>query len=341
MKLRLAFIGFGVVGRGLAEIVVKEREWIKQSQGVDLVAVAVSDLRRGAIYDPAGIDLAACLAAAENNETFDNIDAVERGWDAMKTIRETNADAVIEVTPTDIQTGEPAVSHAKAAFAVGKHVVTTNKGPVVLALQELSELAAANDVQFRYEGTVMSGTPVLNLGSRFLAGNRITRIRGILNGTTNFILSEMEGGMSYEDALTRAQELGYAETKPDADVEGHDALGKVVILAHVLMDARLNVDDIPCTGITGITAADIEDARANGERWRLIGEIRRDGDSVSGSVAPVKVPFDNPLASVTGATNAITFTTELLGDVTVEGPGAGKKETGFALLADLLEIARR
>jgi len=340
MKLRLAFIGFGVVGRGLAEIVVKEREWIKQSQGVDLVAVAVSDLLRGAIYDPAGIDLAACLAAAENNETFDNIDAVERGWDGMKTIRETNADAVIEVTPTDIQTGEPAVSHAKAAFAAGKHVVTTNKGPVVLALQELSELAAANGVQFRYEGTVMSGTPVLNLGSRFLAGNRIIRIRGILNGTTNFILTEMEGGMGYEEALAKAQELGYAETKPDADVEGHDALGKVVILAHVLMGARLNVDDVPCTGITGITAADIEDARANGERWRLIGEVRREGDSVRGSVAPVKVPFDNPLASVTGATNAITFTTELLGDVTVEGPGAGKKETGFALLADLLEIAR-
>jgi homoserine dehydrogenase len=258
----------------------------------------------------------------------------------MKTIRETNADVVIEVTPTDIRTGEPAISHIRAALAVGKHVVTTNKGPVVLAMRELLELAAANEVQFRYEGTVMSGTPVLNVGQRFFAGNRIDRIRGILNGTTNYILTQMESGKSYGDALKEAQRLGYAETKPDADVLGHDALGKVVILANRLMGANLRVGDVSCEGITGITAEHVARSAAAGKRWKLIGEARREGDRVIGSVAPRELPSSDPLAHVQGVTNAITFTTALLGDVTIEGPGAGKKETGFALLSDLLEIAR-
>jgi len=325
-----------VVGRGLAEILAANRE----INGFAFSTVAVSDLMRGTVCDPEGLDVQVLLDLAADPGTFEGHNSCRPDWDALQAIRECGADIIVEATPTDIVTGEPAMSHIRTALEGGKHVVTTNKGPVVLALNDLLELAAGHGVQFRYEGTVMSGTPVLNTARRFLAGAGMNRVRGILNGTTNYILCEMESGMSYADALKQAQVLGYAETVPDADVEGKDALGKVVILAKVLFGATLSVDEVPCTGITHIAPADIEAATAAGERWKLIGEVGREGDRVVGRVGPVRLPVGNPLAAVSGPTNAITFSTDLLGDVTIEGPGAGKEATGFALLSDMLEIAR-
>jgi homoserine dehydrogenase len=188
------------------------------------------------------------------------------------------------------------------------------------------------------EGTVMSGTPVINLARCTLAGNEITAIRGILNGTTNFILTNMEAGRSYEDVLAEAQKLGYAEADPTADVGGFDALAKVTILANVLMGENVKPDDIPCEGITQITLDDIEKAKAEGKRWKLIGEIKKEGGKVTASVAPMMIDLSHPLAGVMGAVNAVTFTTDLMGDVTVNGPGAGRTETGYSILIDLLEI---
>lgn len=340
MELKLAFIGLGVVGQGLAEILVNKGRELAQSQGVAFRAVAISDIVKGSVYDPKGLDLGKALEMVRASGNLEGYPAPEKGWDAVRTIRESNADVVIEVTVTDIQTGEPAMTHFKTAFESGKHLATTNKGPTALALVELRRLAAAKGLQFRYEGTVMAGTPVLNLAERFLAGNRIDRIRGIFNGTTNFILTEMETGMTYADALKKAQELGYAEAVPDADVEGWDALAKVVILANALMGASLGVKDVARTGITEIKPEDIEQASSEGKRWKLIGEVRRDGSKVTGKVSPEKVALTDPLASVGGATNAVTFTTDLTKEVTVVGPGAGRIETGFALLSDLIEIHR-
>lgn len=334
--MKVAFIGFGVVGRGLAEILASNNE----INGVAFSTVAVSDVMRGTVCDPDGLDLQRLLDLAADPGTFEGHAAQRSDWDALQAIRECGADIVVEVTPTDIVTGQPAMSHVTTAIESGKHVVTTNKGPVVLALNDLLELAARHGVQFRYEGTVMSGTPVLNTARRFLAGCGMRGVRGILNGTTNYILCEMESGMSYADALEQAQALGYAETIPDADVEGKDALGKVVILANVLFGARLSVGDVPCEGITRLTLDDIAAATAAGERWKLIGEVERDGDTVVGRVQPVRLPVSNPLAAVSGPSNAITFSTDLLGEVTIAGPGAGKEATGFALLSDMLEIAR-
>jgi homoserine dehydrogenase len=168
----------------------------------------------------------------------------------------------------------------------------------------------------------------------------VSEIRGILNGTTNFILTNMEQGKSYEAALKEAQELGYAEAKPDADVEGWDALAKVVILAKSVMGADVGINDVDRTGITGITLDDIEQAKKEGKRWKLIGKVIRDGNTVRASVKPEKVKLTDPLASVGGATNALTFVTDLMGEVTIVGAGAGKTETGFSLLVDLLNIHR-
>jgi homoserine dehydrogenase len=251
------------------------------------------------------------------------------------------ADAMLEVTYTDIETGQPATDHIRAALRRGLHVATTNKGPLALFSGELLQLAREHGAHLLYEGTVMAGTPLLNLIRDTLAGSTIDEMQGILNGTTNYILTQMEAGMDYETALARAQELGYAEAIPDADVLGWDALAKVTILANVVFGASLTPNDSPCQGITEITPAEIEAAAAAGQRHKLIGRVWRDGNAVKASVGPQLIDRSHPLAGVGGATNAMTITTGALGEVTVVGPGAGRRETGFALLNDLIEIHGR
>jgi len=248
----------------------------------------------------------------------------EKGWDSLKSIRESNADIVIEVTYTDIETGEPAISHIRAALKCKKHVVTTNKGPIALAYRELLELARENGVSLRFEGTVLSGTPSLNLGLEALAGAEIRKIRGILNGTTNYILTEMSKGINYQAALKEAQRLGYAEAKPDADVEGWDALAKIVILANVLIGGDVKVADVDREGITGITLRDIEEAEKEGKCWKLIARAWREGDKVRAKVGPEKLGREDFLAHVGGMMNALIVDMDMSGEVTVIGPGGVK-----------------
>jgi homoserine dehydrogenase len=181
----------------------------------------------------------------------------------------------------------------------------------------------------------------LNLADGPLAGNTITAIRGILNGTTNYMLTAMEAGASYDDILKKAQDLGYAEADPTADVGGFDALAKVTILANVVMGENLIPDQIPCEGITGVTVEDIESAKSAGKNWKLIGEIKKTESGVEASVKPMQIESSHPLAGVSGANNAITFSTDLMGDVTMVGAGAGRIETGFSILNDILAIHRK
>jgi homoserine dehydrogenase len=337
---KLAFIGFGVVGQGLAEILRDKKEELIERYGFEYSVTAVSDFKKGAAFNPDGLELDRVIELAETG-SISEYPGAQTGMDAVTTIGESNADTVVEVTYTDIKTGEPAYSHFKAALESGKNLVTTNKGPTALYFRELSELARENGVHFCYEGTVMAGTPVLNLCETCLAGNEIREIRGILNGTTNYILTNMEQGKDYEEVLKKAQELGFAEADPTADVEGFDALAKVVILGRSVLNADIGTGDVEREGITGITLEDIEKAGNDGKRWKLIGKVTREGGGVKGSVKPEKLDRSDPLASVGGATNALTFETDLLGDVTIAGPGAGKIETGFSLLNDILNIHRK
>jgi len=269
-------------------------------------------------------------------------DKAIKGLDAIKTIKKCNADIMAEMTYTDIETGEPATSHIKEALQQGMNVTTSNKGPAALYYKKLKKLASDNGVKLFIEGTVMSGTPVFNLARECFAANRITEISGILNGTTNYILTKMEnGGWSYKDALKKAQELGYAEADPTADVEGHDALAKVVILSNCLLDGDILPEDVHCEGISNITLADIKSAAEEGMRYKLIGSTKIEEDSITASVKPVKLELSDSLASIGGATNALTFKTDLLGEVTIQGPGAGKIETGFSIFVDIMTILRQ
>ncbi|MBU8934881.1 MAG: homoserine dehydrogenase [candidate division Zixibacteria bacterium] len=335
--MRLLLIGFGTVGQGLAELLLEKEKSLFDDYGLKTQVVGISDMLKGSLYNTDGIDLTAALEKAKSGGKISDLSDKYDG-DALSLIAAADADMIVEATYTDIKTAEPATSHIRAALEKGMHVTTTNKGPTALFFHDMAKLAKDKGVEFLYEGTVISGTPLLNLIRETLAGCAISEVKGILNGTTNYILSEMEAGLAYEDVLKTAQELGYAEAVPDADVLGWDALAKVTIIANAVFGASCKPDDFSCKGITDITSDAIADAKKRGKRFKLIGKVWRDGDQVKGSVAPEEVDLSHPLAGVMGATNAVTITTDALGDVTIVGPGAGRVETGYSALVDIIHV---
>lgn len=340
IKHRIVMVGLGTVGRGIIEILLNKREYLKKQYDFIFDIVGISTRSCGTVYNAEGFDHTDLTEMLELGRSKRNFSRFVKEWDTLTLIKESNATVVCELTGTDLQTAEPALSYCKAALESGKHVITCNKGPAALAYHELKRIADEHGVKFLIEGTVMAGTPVLNLASGPLSGCEITSARGILNGTTNFILSQMEDGMSYEEALKKAQDLGYAEADPSGDVEGYDARAKVAILANVVMNTPLTLEEISCTGITKLKTSDIEHAMRKNCRWKLIGSITRENGVVKASVSPEMLPLSHPLAGVMGAGNALTFTTDLLSEVSIVGLGAGGPQTGFAILSDLLALPR-
>lgn len=340
MEYRLALIGFGNVGQGLAEILSAKAALLREKFDVDIRIVAICDLYKGSVANPDGFDPKALLDHVTEKGNLKEFPAPDKGWDAQETIEKSNANVLVELAFTDLKTGEPALSHMIQALESGMHVSTTNKGPAALHFPKLLELSKAHGGQIGVEGTVMSGTPALAMGNNMLAAAGITRIQGILNGTTNYMLGEMENGADYADALKDAQAKGYAEADPAGDVDGHDAAAKVVILANLMMDQKMTMADVSCIGISGITRTEIESAQTKNQRWKLIGTIENVDGQIQGSVKPVKLDSTHPLYGVGGATNAITYSTDLLGDVTLIGPGAGRIETGYAIIGDILSFSR-
>tara|TARA_B110000259_G_scaffold54878_1_gene64615 strand:+ start:115 stop:1152 length:1038 start_codon:yes stop_codon:yes gene_type:complete len=342
MHYNIALIGFGGVNRALANIIATDSEKFYYDMGFNLRIVAVSDMFLGSVYSPEGIDLdvltilpaaqGACAKLPNGKATADNDDI----------IKNSNADIVVEATVTDSMTGQPATSHCRWALSAGKHVSTTNKGPLAFAEKELMALALKNNVSFEYEGVVMSGTPVLRFADKLLKGSEINKFAGIVNGTANYVLGLVEQGYTFADAITSAQQQGYAEADPSADIEGKDVVLKVIVLANRLWDANLTQENVQCQGITGLTETMVKQAAAEGCHWKLLGKASKQEDgSIVASVSPEKLSIVHPLAGISGAVNAITFTSGMLGDVTVSGPGAGRVETAYAILSDIIAIHQR
>ena len=340
MEYNLALIGFGNVGQGLAEILSKKAPLLRERFDADIRIVAICDLYKGSIANPNGFDPQALLDHILDQGDLKEFPAPDKGWDARETIENSGANVLVELSFTDLKTGEPALSHMIQALASGMNVATTNKGPAALHFPKLLELSQAYGGEIGVEGTVMSGTPALAVGMNMLAAAGVTRIQGILNGTTNYILGEMENGADYADALQDAQAKGYAEADPAGDVDGFDAAAKVVILANLVMGKSMTMEDVSCIGISGITRAQIQSAQAENQRWKLIGTLENVNGQIQGSVKPVKLDATHPLYGVGGAANAITYSTDLLGDITLIGPGAGRIETGYAIIGDILSFAR-
>jgi len=241
---------------------------------------------------------------------------------------------VIEVTPTNIVHGQPGLGHMEAALSSGKHVVTSNKGPLVVSYSHLKKLAEDNGVMLKFEATAGGTMPLISLVERTLVGNSISGIRGIFNGTCNYILTRMtEEGIPYTHALSEAQDLGIAEADPSYDVEGVDTAGKVVILANSLFNMDVKYSDVDVTGITGVTPEALALAKKKGYAIKLIGDVP------ALTVRPTLVPLGSPIA-VSGTLNSAAIYTDLSGTITVTGLGAGSIETASALLTDVISIYR-
>lgn len=341
MEYKIALIGCGHVGEGFLRLLHERADQLKSQHNFEAKIVAICDKLKGSVIIPEGINLRKMLDLLSRRQRIDDYDPAQKNnsLDPLDMIETLEADIICELTPTDIKTGEPAATYIRKALRCGKHVVTSNKGPAALYYHELIKLAKQNQVFFRVEGTVMSGTPVFSLFEYGLAGNTVLALRGILNGTTNFILSQMEEkDLSYEEALAEAQKLGYAEADPTADVEGFDAAAKLMILANIVFDHPLSLDEIERKGIVEIKKEDIKEALSQNRRIKLVAQISRQSNQIKASVKPQSLPFNDPLARVMGANNALVFELDPLGTIMIQGPGAGKKETGYAILNDILLI---
>jgi homoserine dehydrogenase len=309
--------------------------YIDEKYGVRFEVIFATDVMRGTAFSKDGLAPGALLSSLERGGSLGA--PAELG----NLLSVAGIDILCEATPTNYATGEPGMSILRAALSSGVSAVTSSKGALALDMAGLKRLAAENGASLRFESSVMSGTPLISLVRGPLAGCEVTRAEGILNGTTNYILTQMESGMDYGTALEDAQRLGYAEADPTGDVEGFDAAVKVCIMAAEFFGAPIRLDEVSREGITGVTRKAIYDARSSGGRIKLIAGVRREGGEVRGYVSPKTVGMDNPLASVAGATNAVNITTDNLGVITMVGPGAGKKETAQGLMSDMLDIARR
>ncbi|CAD7923896.1 unnamed protein product [Amoebophrya sp. A120] len=342
---RVAILGFGTVGKGFVEIIKKKNAMLQQKFGLDVQVVAVSDFNKGSVYAPDGLNLPELLewdAAGKSLNDFGKDKGYKHEMDSLQTCKDVACDSLLEMTFTNLDDGTPAISHVETCLQNGKNVITTNKGPVVFAYDELDALARKNGLRFMIEGSIVSGTPVVSL-MRNLPACEYTEIGGILNGTCNYMLSSMEfDGVEYDAALKEAQRLGYAEANPSFDVGGGDARAKAIILCRMLKDP-FPTDKIELEGIEGVTKAMVDEAKANGKRYKLVSTLKFDSSTQKISSIAVKPTLldvkTDALANVGGALNALNFKTDMLGpDLTIIGPGAGKIETGYSLFTDLMYL---
>ncbi|MFH1721440.1 MAG: homoserine dehydrogenase [Candidatus Altiarchaeota archaeon] len=327
---KLVLIGAGVIGRGLIETLIQKKEQLAKNCDLTLSVTAICE-KKGSIIDEKGIDLSKALKYIQKNEFKKHPDF--RKTSTLDVLESKPADIAVEMTPGDIKNGKPGIDHIVSALKNRMNVVTSNKSPLALKFQKLNRLAEKNGIHLKYEATVGGSIPIIKEGLQLKRSNRISEIQGVLNGTTNFILDKMaEEGVDLKVSLKEAQELGFAETDPTYDLEGIDTAAKVSILANSLLDKDVSYKDISVKGITDVTPEAIHLAKEHGYVIKLVGDVGQL------SVSPRLVAKNHTL-NVKGALNAIMLDTDLAGQITFVGPGAGPKETSSAILSDIIDIS--
>lgn len=335
--MRLVLAGFGVVGQSFARLVMVQERELAIRYGLVPQVVAIMD-SSGWLLDEHGIDLKKALKAKKETGRVAGRGLGEASKRPADVIRDLEAEVLIEATPTNFKTGEPGFSHMKAAFESKKHVVTCNKGPLAIAYYALHELARHNGVQLRFSGAVGGGTPILDFGKTCSIGDELIGMRGILNGTCNYILTKMEWeALSFDEALEGAKKEGYAEADPSLDIDGYDSAVKLVITANHLLLSKAGIKDVKVKGIRGISSKDVVKAKKDGMAVRLIASASRETGL---TVEPTLIEREHPLC-INGANNAVEFECEYSGPKVIIGKGAGGPETASSLLRDLLEIRGR
>ena len=329
--MRIILCGFGVVGQSLVKLFDSRSEDLYAKYGLKPRIVGVFD-SKGSAVDQSGLDFSKLIEVKKKFGTVKNYADKKNTMSGIDMLKNVEADVLIETTASNYKDAEPGMTHITTAMKKGMHVISVNKGPLALAFPSLLELATYNQVMFKFSGTVGGGTPILDYAKNSLRGERITSFAGILNGTTNYILTNMGTGISYNDALKDAKDKGYVEADESLDLDGLDAAAKLVILANWVMGMKVTLPDINCTGIRKITSEDIKKASKNNSSIKLIASCNKDL-----IVGPKEVSNDDPLC-VNGTLNAIAFTSEHSGTQTIIGKGAGGMETASSILRDLLDI---
>jgi homoserine dehydrogenase len=334
----LALLGFGNVGRALARLLRFKEPYLKSRYGITFHVTGIATGHHGIAIDPAGLDY---VGAAEMVEAGKSLELLSRQRvDNLQFLRMCGANVLFENTPVNHQTGQPAIEHLHLALELGMHAITANKGPVVHAYRELAEFAKTKNKAFLFESTVMDGAPIFSLFRSALPAAQLLGFRGILNSTTNLILTRMENGETFNQALQYAQSVGLAETDPAADVDGWDAAIKVAALVTVLMDIPFAPGQVDRTGIRPISPEMIGQAKARGSRWKLVCTAERNGNSVKGRVAPELVEADSPLYGVGGASSIVEFRTDTLSSLSIVEGNPGPETTAYGLLADFINAVR-
>jgi homoserine dehydrogenase len=346
-ELSLVLIGFGNVARRFITLLGETSDRLEFTWKV----AGISTRHHGSVVDADGVDTRRALTTVEASQSLDRLDRSPRersGIDVIRQSADLLADdaaegrlVVIETTVLDIDRGEPAISHVRAALEGQAHVVTANKGPAAFAYHELEALAESVDRVFMFEGAVMDGVPVFNLVRETMPAIIVEGFRGVINTTSNFILSEMERGVEFDRALADMQERGIAEADPTLDIDGWDAAAKTSALVNVLMGGVMTPHHVQRTGIGEVTGADVRDARGRNKRIRLVASASRHGGKMKARVEPELLDHHDPLASLVDTSNALYLTTDLLGEVGIVQRSGSLTQTAYALLSDLARISQR
>jgi homoserine dehydrogenase len=331
--LRIILIGYGIVGQSFTKLLLSKLVDLYNIYGMKPRIVACVD-NKGSAIDTSGLDIQRLLEIKKNKGTVGEYNRNKTSrLEPLQIIENIDAEIVMELTPTNLKDGEPGLSHIISAMKYSKNVITVNKGPLSVAFSSLIELANYNGIMFKFSGTVGGGTPILEFAKRCLKGDRIVSFKGILNGTTNFILSKMEEGFTFKNALKDAQIKGYAETIPSLDIDGFDAAAKLVIMANWLMGMKVALEDVNRIGITKVSTQEVSKALKKGNAIKLIASC----ENKKLVVKPMEVSKLDPLC-VNGTLNSVTFSLEYAGNQTIIGRGAGGIETASAVLRDMIEI---
>ena len=321
---RIGFAGFGHVGRALARLLVDRRDELETRHGLTFETVLLASARRGALVSPGGIDLEA---------------AQRDGWSSsvnlLQGLAEAPIDLLFEVTPLEPKTGEPALSHVRAALLRGISVVTANKGPVAAAARDLFAIAQRTGAGFRFESCVADCMPVFNLVEAAVPVGRIVRCRGVLNSTSNHVLGAVARGLPAQEAVVEMQRLGLAEADPSHDLDGWDQAVKIVILANVLMGRRLKTTDVERSAVASIDPGWLRSEVRSGRTVRLVAEAGLEGPARVHAVALAPGDF---LASLRGFSLGLTLDTELAGAINVSSVEPHVEQTAYGMLADFVAI---
>ncbi len=340
MELSLAIIGFGNVARSLMRLMQRKNDELRSRHNLTWRVTGISTARHGLAADPNGLDVNAALAAVETGGKLDSLNRLPDVRDNLGLIRAGVANTLVELSTQNPHTGQPALDHCRAALDAGMHVVTANKGPIAHAYRELHDRAAAKHRGFFFESTVMDGAPIFSAAREGLQGADLLGFRAILNSTTNFILTQMESGTSFQDAVKQAQAMGVAEADPSNDVDGWDAATKTAVLVNVLMDGDLRPTQVDRTGIRDVTPQMLNEAMAQNQRIKLICRAWREGDRILTRVAPQAVSTSDPFAFITGTDSVLQLNTDPLPNLTIVEGGGGTETTAFGVMADLLSLVR-